>query len=356
MNEMVRDEFQVGLVADLRNSDGQMVFEDFGLDGLDAASLPYHFLEDDHRPVTADQLGGIDAVISMGQPYAPSSFHANRRLSLIARTGVGYEMVDLDAATEADVMVTITPAATRRPVASATLALMLGLCHRVVIKDRIVRESRWDDRFRHMGCEIRDRVVGLVGLGQIAREVVTLLPAFKPSRIIASDPAVTPDQASALGVELVSLETLLTDSDFVSIHCPLNTHTSGLIGERQLRLMKKTAFIINTARGPIIDQSALTTALQRGWIQGAALDVFTDEPPAKDEPLLSMENVILGPHSSAWTYELFRDIGHDCVAATCAVARGDIPDHVVNTAVLDRPGLKAKLQRYKDRQVRDNSR
>ncbi|MBT5875435.1 MAG: dehydrogenase [Candidatus Latescibacteria bacterium] len=356
MKETMRNEFQVGLVADLRNSSGQMVFEDFGLEGLDAAGLPYHFLEEDNRPVNADQLEGVDAVISMGQPYVPSSFHTNSRLSLIARTGVGYEMVDLDAATEADVMVTITPSATRRPVASATLALILGLCHRVVIKDRIVRENRWDDRFHHMGCEIRDRVVGLVGLGHIAREVVTLLPAFSPSRIIACDPAVNADQAQSLGVELVSFETLLKDSDFVSIHCPLTTHTQGLIGAPELRLMKETAFVVNTARGPIIDQSALTTALQHGWIQGAALDVFTDEPPVKDDPLLSMDNVILGPHSSAWTYELFRDIGHDCVAATCAVAKGEIPEHVVNSAVLERPGLKAKLQNYKEQHAQNSNR
>ena len=112
-------------------------------------------------------------------------------------------------------------------------------------------------------------------------------------------------------------------------------------------MMRSSAFVINTARGPIIDQKAITTALQKGWIQGAALDVFEEEPTPADEPLHKMDNVILGPHASAWTYELFRDIGHDCVEATCAVARGETPDHVVNMDVLDRPGLKTKLQKYK---------
>lgn len=342
------DRFNVALVADLRSVDGGVVFEDFGIEGLTEAGVPWCFLENDHRPVTPDQLQGCDVIISMGQPYMPASFMAVDRLALIARTGVGYDMVDLDAATAADVMVTITPEATRRPVASATVALMLSLCHRVLIKDAIVRENRWSERFEHMGCELRDRVIGLVGLGMIGREVVRMLNVFEPARILASDPVLTHAEAEAAGVEKVDLDTLLKESEFVSIHCPLNAHTHHLIGEREFRLMRPTAFFVNTARGPIVDQRALTRALQERWIRGAAIDVFDKEPPSPDDPLLKLDSVILAPHASAWTYEIFRDIGHDCVKAALAVSRGEIPPYVVNKAVLDRPGLQRKLARLRE--------
>ena len=340
------DDFRVALVADLLGTDGGVVFDDFGVDLLDEAGVSRKFLAEDLSPVTPDQLTGIDVVISMGQAYTRDSFAGVDRLALIARTGVGYDMIDMDAATEADVMVTITPEATRRPVASATMALMLGLCHRVTIKDAIVRKDHWDIRFDHMGCEIRDRVVGLIGMGMIGREVARMLAPFEPSEILVADPAVTAEEAARLGVTLVDLEMLLRRSTFVSIHCPLNEHTRYLIGSRELRMMREDAYLVNTARGAIVDQIALERALQEGWIAGAAIDVFEQEPPDADDPLLSLPNVILAPHASCWTHELFRDIGHDCMKAALAVSRGEEPPYVVNRAVLERPGLKRKLEKF----------
>ena len=340
------DSFRVALVADLLGPGGEVVFRDFGIDLLAEAGVLHAFLAEDRSPVTPDQLADFDVVISMGQAYTRDSFVGVERLALIARTGVGYDMIDLDAATEADVMVTITPEATRRPVASATLALMLGLCHRVTIKDAIVRNHTWDIRFDHMGCEIRGRVVGLVGMGMIGREVVRLLAPFEPSEILVTDPAVTAEEARQLGVTLADRESLLRRSNFVTIHCPLNEHTRRLIGEKEFRMMRKDAFLVNTARGAIVDQEALVQALREGWITGAAIDVFEQEPPALDDPLLSLPNVILAPHASCWTHELFRDIGHDCVKATLAVSKGEEPPYVVNRAVLERPGLRKKLEKF----------
>ncbi len=340
------ENLHVALVADLQGPDGDVVFDDFGIDLLDEAGVSHAYLAEDRSPVTPDQLSDFDVVVSMGQAYTRESFAGVERLALIARTGVGYDMIDLDAATEADVMVTITPEATRKPVASATMALILGLCHRVTIKDAIVRNHTWDIRFDHMGCEIRGRVVGLVGMGMIGREVVRMLAPFEPSEILVTDPAVSAEEAAQLGVTLTDLETLLKRSTFVTIHCPLNEHTRYLISARELRMMRSDAFLVNTARGAIVDQKALEQALQEGWIQGAAIDVFEQEPPAADDPLLSLPNVILAPHASCWTHELFRDIGHDCVKAALAVARGEVPPYVVNRAVLERPGLKNKLERF----------
>ena len=343
----MKNEFHVALVADLLGSDGEVVFKDFGIELLDEAGVSHTFLAEDRSPVTPDQLADFDVVISMGQAYTRDSLTGIDRLTLIARTGVGYDMIDLDAATDADVMVTITPEATRKPVASATLALMLGLCHRVTIKDAIVRNDNWDIRFDHMGCEIRGRVVGLIGMGMIGREVVRLLAPFEPSDILVSDPAVTEEEAAQLGVTLADLETLLKRSTFVSIHCPLNEHTRYLVGSRELRMMRPDAFLINTARGAIIDQEALNRALREGWISGAAIDVFEQEPPDSADELLSLPNVILAPHASAWTRELFRDIGHDCMKAALAVSRGEEPPYVVNRAVLERPGLRKKLEKFR---------
>ncbi len=341
------NEFHVALVADLLGSGGEVVFKDFGIDQLDEAGVSHAFLAEDRSPVTPDQLADFDVVISMGQAYTRDSLAGIDRLALIARTGVGYDMIDLEAATEADVMVTITPEATRGPVASATLALMLGLCHRVTIKDAIVRNHTWDTRFDHMGCEIRGRVAGLIGMGMIGREVVRLLAPFKPSGILVTDPAVSAEEAARLGVTLVDLETLLKRSTFVSIHCPLNEHTRYLVGSRELRMMRRDAFLINTARGAIVDQRSLEQALQESWIAGAAIDVFEQEPPDADDPLLSMPNVILAPHASCWTHELFRDIGHDCMKAALAVSRGEEPPYVVNREVLERPGLIKKLEKFR---------
>ncbi len=339
-------DFRVALVADLQGADGGVVFDDFGVDLLDDAGIFHTFLQEDRRPVTPDQIVDFDVVISMGQPYTRETFTGVDRLALIARTGVGYDMIDLDAATKADVMVTITPEATRRPVASATLALMLGLCHRLTVKDAIVRNDDWEVRFDHMGIEIRDRGVGLIGMGMIGREVVRLLAPFEPSEILVSDPAVSGEEAARLGVTLVDLETLLGRSTFVSIHCPLNEHTRYLVGSRELRMMRPDAFLINTARGAIVDQDALARALREGWIRGAAIDVFEQEPPESDHALLALPNVILSPHAAAWTHELFRDIGHDCMKAALAVSKGEEPPYVVNRAVLNRPGLKNKLARF----------
>ena len=340
-------DFHVALVADLLGSGGEVVFKDFGIDLLDEAGVSHAFLAEDRSPVTPDQLADFDVVISMGQAYTRETFVGVERLALVARTGVGYDMIDLDAATDADVMITITPEATRKPVASATMALMLGLCHRVTIKDAIVRNDDWDIRFDHMGCEIRGRVVGLIGMGMIGREVARMLAPFEPSGILVTDPAVSAEEAAQLGVTLVDLETLLKRSTFVSIHCPLNAHTRYLVGSQELRMMRPDAFLINTARGAIVDQEALEQALQEGWIAGAAIDVFEQEPPDADDPLLSLPNVILAPHASCWTYELFRDIGHDCMKAALAVSRGEEPPYVVNREVLERPGLKKKLDKFR---------
>jgi phosphoglycerate dehydrogenase-like enzyme len=227
------------------------------------------------------------------------------------------------------------------------LLFVLALSHRLVIKDRQVRQGEWAASTRTLGREPRNRIIGTIGLGNIASEAVRLLRSLDPHRFLAFDPFATPEQAAKLGVELVSLETLLGTSDYVLVNCPLTPQTRGLLGKEQFKLMKPDAVLINTARGPIVNQDALIEALQSGLIGGAALDVFEQEPLDPASPLASMENVILSSHSIAWTEELFRDMGRiDCMGAL-AIYRGDVPNNVVNPDVLSHPLFLSKLAQYK---------
>jgi phosphoglycerate dehydrogenase-like enzyme len=342
-------DFRVGLSADFLNERGCLVFPDIGL-GLfeNIAGLSYEFMTD-YRPVYGpDQLAGYDVVISGKPRVAQESLARAQKLTAIGRCGVGYDNVDLAACTDMDIAVYITPAGVTRPMAESIVLLVLALSHNLVSKDRLVRRGQWMDASHRLGREPRGRIIGTIGFGNIAREAVRLLKLFNPARILACDPQVTPQQGSEHGIEIVSMSELLRMSDYVLINCPLNESTRGLIGETELRAMKPDAFLVNTARGAIVNEQALIRALEEGWIRGAALDVFEKEPIESSNPLLNMENVILTSHSVGWTEELFRDMGRiDCEGAL-AIRRGMVPENVVNSAVLSRPGFQRKLCQYKE--------
>jgi phosphoglycerate dehydrogenase-like enzyme len=194
--------------------------------------------------------------------------------------------------------------------AESIVLFVLALSHNLVSKDRMIRDGRWVESTRALGREPRGRVIGTIGYGNIAREAIRLLRQFGPARVLAFDPYVASYvDTSQIEVELATLETVLRESDYVLVNCPLNEQTRHLIGARELSLMKPDAFFINTARGPIVDESALVNALQHHSIAGAALDVFEQEPLPAGSPLLSLDNVVLTSHSVGWTEELFRDMG-----------------------------------------------
>jgi phosphoglycerate dehydrogenase-like enzyme len=215
----------------------------------------------------------------------------------------------------------------------------------VRVKDSLVRAGQWDERSKYMGGELRDRVFGSVGLGGIARATVELLRGFGMKEFLACDPVVDRDAAAQIGVRLVGLEELLAESDFVSLHCPLNDSTRGLLGARELGLMKLSAYLINTARGGIVEEDALYEALTAGRIAGAAIDCFAEEPVTKPHRFGELENVLLAPHSIAWTNELFRDIGRMVCQGMVDLSLGRRPRGVVNPQVFDRPGFQQKWSR-----------
>jgi phosphoglycerate dehydrogenase-like enzyme len=239
----------------------------------------------------------------------------------------------------------ITAGAVDRPVAEATVGWMIALSHHVRVKDDLVRTGRWDDRSRYMGKELRDRTLGLVGLGGIARTVVELLKGWGMNPPIAFDPYIDPAAAEKMGVKLVALDQLLHSADFVSVHCPLTEQTRNLIGRREIGLMKPTAYLLNTARGGIVDEDALYEALKSGEIAGAAIDCFAAEPVTAPSRFRDSENVLLAPHSIAWTDELFRDIGRAACRGMVELSLGRRPRGVVNPQVFDRPTFRRKWER-----------
>jgi phosphoglycerate dehydrogenase-like enzyme len=254
-------------------------------------------------------------------------------------------LVDVAACTDADVLVCITVGAVDRPVAEATVGWMIGLTHHMRVKDRLVREGQWDVRSQYMGSELRDRTLGVIGLGGIARKLLELLGGWGMKPPIAYDPYIDQGLADKLGVQPVKLDELMRASDFVSIHCPLTEKTRGLVGRRELALMKPHAYLINTARGGIVDEDALYDALKHGRIAGAALDCFVMEPLVEPSRFREFDNVLLAPHSVAWTNEMFRDIGRAACQAMIDISLKRIPRGVVNPQVLERPGFQRKWDR-----------
>jgi phosphoglycerate dehydrogenase-like enzyme len=243
------------------------------------------------------------------------------------------------------VLLFIAAGAVDRSVAEATIAWMLALNHHVRIKDRLVRQGKWDERNDYMGTELRDRTLGVIGFGGIGRALIKLLAGFGMNSPLVYDPFVVPADIIAAGARPVALDELLTRSDFVSIHCPLNDNTRTLISARELRLMKPTAYLINTARGGIVDENALMAALREKRIAGTAIDCFDTEPVVTPSAFGEFDNVLLAPHSIAWTHELFRDIGRAVCRGMLDLTSGRVPRGVVNRDVLDKPSFQAKWKR-----------
>jgi phosphoglycerate dehydrogenase-like enzyme len=296
---------------------------------------------------TPDALNQFDGIFALALKFAAESLKGVDRLAIVARWGVGYDMIDVAALTRSDIMLTITPNGVRRPVAEAILTFVFALLKNLPAQDRLTRAGGWRGDLQRLGRNIPGHVLGSVGCGNIARELFRLARPLGFRRLLASDPFVKQEEVASLDVEMVDMDTLFRESDFVSINTLLNQHTRGLIGERQFSLMKPTAYFINTARGPIVQHEALVAALREKKIAGAGIDVFPVEPPPKDDPLFALENVIVTPHALAWTEEIMRDNGAEACQNVLAVSRGELPGGIVNPEVIERPGFQHKLARYK---------
>jgi phosphoglycerate dehydrogenase-like enzyme len=340
--------FRVAVSAAFRRPDGRWNFPGFELTRL-ADDPGFEVVQLANGPVlTADDLAGFDALILAGESLAATSLPTDGPLAVVARFGVGYDKVDVDACTRADVALTIAPDAVRRPVAVAAVTLVLALAGQLLVKDRLTRQgpAGFARRTDHMGVGLVGRTLASIGLGNIGAEMFRLMQPFG-MRHIAHDPYADSATARALGVTLVDLDTAFRDADFLALHCPLTDATRHLVNAARLATMKRTAFLVNTARGQVVDQPALETALVEGRLAGAGLDVLDPEPAPAGSRILSLDNVILAPHALSWTDQAFAAIGDACLDAVAAVARGTAPRHVVNRSVLERPGFVRKLASHR---------
>lgn len=303
----------------------------------------------DNHP-TPDILNHYDAIFALATKIDRESVAGVTRLALVARWGVGYNNIDPEALTEQDIALAITPRAVRGPVAEAILAFLFALAKNMFLQDRLVREGKWRGDLPKLGINLEGRTLGSIGCGNIARAMFRRASSLGFARFLAYDPYVRQQEVTELGVELADLDIVCGESDFLTINTLLNHQTRSLIGERELRLMKSSAFLINTARGPIVQHEALVKALRERWIAGAGLDVFHTEPLPPGDPLRELDNVILAPHALAWTEELMRDNAQEACRNLLAMTRGQvIIENIVNREVLNRPGFLRKLENWRAR-------
>lgn len=344
--------FRIGFTRDFLKPDGSIGMGDIGLDLLeDCAGVEWEFLAENTRVLTAEQIKDYDALAMLGPRLTTETLEGVDRLAIVARYGVGYDTVDVPACTAHGIALTITPEGVRRALATSVITLMLALSHRLVEQDRATRAGEgWKRKLDLMGYGLEGKTLGLIGIGNVGSEVARLAASFG-LRLIAADPHASPAHAASLGAALVDLDTLLAQADYVVILCALTDQTRHMIDAAKLALMKKTAFLINTARGPIVDQAALYEALASRQIRGAGLDVFEQEPADPNDPILQLDNVIVTPHALCWTDEWAHITGQSAIDGILAVAEGRAPNYVVNKDVLDDPAFQRKLDRYAEGRV-----
>ncbi len=279
-----------------------------------------------------------DAIITVVQPqFTGAVMDLAPRLRIIARPGIGVDNVDLAAATERGIAVVNTPDAPTTPVVEKVVGWMLMLAHRLLPADRVARDPTWKGRDDLFGNDLAGKTLGLVGIGRVGSRVAHICGGAFGVRVLAYDPYATPERAHELGIELVdSLDKVLPNVDFLSVHCPLTPETRGLIGASQLHSMKRTAFLINSARFAVVQEQALVDALSNHWIAGAALDVLPTEPAAPDHPLLHMDNVILAPHIGSFTEEGHLRMLTQAAEQVLMVLHGQRPLNLVNPEVWER--------------------
>ncbi|MGC9004458.1 MAG: D-isomer specific 2-hydroxyacid dehydrogenase family protein [bacterium] len=285
----------------------------------------------------AEELRGFSVIIASVKPmYDGEFFNHKDDTLLIARHGIGYDNIDLDSATAKGVLVTKVPGEVER---EAVAELVVGLLMTVIRKIReaslAVKRGRWKERAKFIGWEIKGKNVGIIGFGNIGSRVGEILKNGFSANILAYDPNLSEQEIRRYGAEPVNLEELLRESDIISLNASLTPENYHMISDKEFSLMKDGVIILNTARGELIDEKALLSALEKGKIAGLGLDVVEGEPIGKEHPLLKFENVVITPHISAYTYECLKAMGEKVVSDVERIARGEIPTEIINKEVLE---------------------
>ena len=277
-----------------------------------------------------ERIADYDALVVRSETKVTADLlEAATRLRVVGRAGVGVDNIDLEAATRHGILVLNAPTGNTIAAAEHAIAMMLALVRNIPVADQSLHGGRWE-RSRFMGMELREKTLGVLGLGKIGFEVARAASSGLQMRVIAHDPLVTAERATQAGAELVEFETLLTESDVLTVHVPLNDATRSVIGAAELRRMKQGARLVNVARGGIIDEQALADAVREGHIAGAAIDVFTTEPPAPDNPVLGVPQIVVTPHLGASTREAQVNVAFDVADQIVEYLQGGSPRYAVN--------------------------
>ena len=291
------------------------------------AELVFARVKEEQEVIEA--CGDADGVIEQYVPITRKVLAHLPQCKAVTRYGIGVDTIDLRAATDFGIVVANVPDYCLDEVADQAMALLLGLIRKVNFYDRKVKSGQWDFRLGRPIFGMKGKIMGLIGCGNIGHQVAKRISAFGV-RVIAFDPYIEKPRE---GVTLTDLDTLLRESDFISIHCSLNESTRHLLGEREFQKMKKKPILVNASRGPIVDENALIHALEKGLVSGAGLDVLEKEPPDPDNPLLRMDNVILTPHVSFYSEEAFHELKYQTARNISDVLVGKWPRSVVNPDV-----------------------
>lgn len=292
------------------------------------ASVEVHNLGDEAE--TAQVLRDADGILVNLHPLPATVIQELQKCRVISRYGVGYDNVSVEAATAKGIWVTRVPDYCLEDVSDQALALLLGCVRKVAFKDRRIREGAWNLHKEQPSYRITGKTLGLIGYGAIARTLHRKISGFGLGRVLVFDPYLDPKKIEENGAESATLRSLLKNSDYISVHAPLNDGTRGLIGGRELSLMKKTAILINTSRGPLLEEKAVADALASGKIAAAGLDVFETEPLPADSPLRQLDNVILSDHTGWYSEESVVELKTKAAQNVLEVLKGGKPTYPVN--------------------------
>ena len=328
--------FTVGVSAALFGAAGKPCFDERILAEVrDHDEIEMVVMPEGKTHLDGDDAARFDAVyLMLERADAETIDRSDRKLKLIARHGVGFDTIDIPGMTGLGVMVTNTPVAVRRPVATMALTLMLAVSHRLIEKHHLTRAGRWAENADFMGTGLTRRKLGILGAGSIGSEILRLVAPFD-MQLMACDPHVDSAHLAVLNTKKVDARELFSEADFLIIATALNDKTRHFVDAQKLGWMKPDAVLINVARGSVINEPDLILALQQSRIKAVALDVFEKEPVEADNPLLKMENVITTSHSLCWTDECFDNIARDGLGSILSFVAGQIPHYVVNKDVLN---------------------
>ncbi len=308
--------FFLGISSDLLTNEGKPCFGEQPLEAIYKENkILIEWMDPSIQILSEKETSKYDAILLNSPKLTKESINPkNNKLKIVSRFGVGYDSVDLDVLKKNRVVLTNTPNAVRRPVAVASLTMILSLSSKLMIKDNLLREGRWHERIEHMGVGLTNKTLGLVGFGRIGREFVKISKIlFK--KVICYDPFIGKEEMKNLQVDKVDFNEIAKTSDFLVVLCDLNESTRGMIDSTFLNKMKSNSYIINLSRGPVINENDLIDSLKQNKIAGVGLDVMTNEPIEESNELIKLKNTILTPHSLCWTDECFNSIAAEAISS-----------------------------------------